>query len=208
MRDVFKIALGIFLGVVAVASCVICLFVVISVGGISYLGYIITTPSSENYLAAPSTLPTPSLSDQILNKADELSPSIPWGKPNIFNDLEITPLEYELKNEYTLESKELVTPQPGATFLWVHVSTENIGENADTTGFIFQLYYKSKTIGDTSYYEVANRQSFQQWEKIYPGQRLDGWVLFEVPQAIDLSQTYFLVKPFYGNYTAWFFSGN
>lgn len=202
MKDVFKIALGIFLGVVAVTACAICAIIGFSAGGLAFLVNIISTPTPEFYPASP----TPSLTDQIVNGIDKLSPSLPWGQPNKIDVFEVTTDEYELLGNYKLEDGEIVTPTLGAAFLWVHVSAENIGNNAGDTFFMFKLYYKGETIDDTAmgYYKAINYPSFRS-DKVYPKQKKDGWVLFEVRKAIDLSHAYFLIKPLFGDYTVWNF---
>jgi len=84
---------------------------------------------------------TPSLFDQIINNDDELSPSYSFGSPVGIESLEITPVEYEIDHQYTLEDGEAITPLSGAINLWIFIRVKNIGANSASTDLIIELYY-------------------------------------------------------------------
>jgi hypothetical protein len=150
-------------------------------------------------VSKPALTPTAGLSDQIFSHENSLSPANSWNQPALVDKLYITPTEYLIEDEYTLEytsGAEIVTPSPGAAFLWVHIIVENKGDNAQSPLYIFELYYKGEitnkiTLGT---YEPLPRSKLT-LDKINPGIHLDGWILFEVPQDLSLSDVYFLARP-------------
>jgi hypothetical protein len=164
--------------------------------------------NGEAILATPTSTSTPTLLSQMLDDMDTLSPSFAWDQPAKIETFNVTPIQYELDYEYALKRGELVTPPPGAAFLWVFVTVDDISDNANDPLFIFELYYRGESIHDTTIGHVdnepINRPSFRSG-KLYPDQRREGWILFEVPKAIDLSDAYFLVRPLSSpaDFTAW-----
>jgi hypothetical protein len=199
VKSGFKFGIGLVLAVIflAIIGFMCCLVLVV-----------LNMMNEATITAPPSPTPTPSLSDQILDHEDVLSPSYVWGQSAKIESLEITPTQYEISQEYTLKRGEIVTPSPGAAFLWVFVTVNNTGDNANDPIFIFELYYRGKTIDDTTFGHIdndpVNRPSFRA-EKLYPGQGREGWILFKVPKAIELSDAYFLIRPLHPEYTAWRF---
>jgi len=139
---------------------------------------------------------TPSLFDQIINNDDELSPSYSFGSPVGIESLEITPVEYEIDHQYTLEDGEAITPLSGAINLWIFIRVKNIGANSASTDLIIELYYAGEVLHGTTFgeYQPTNKSIFQ-WNRIFPDQINEGWVLFEVPENMDLSNAYLAIRP-------------
>jgi hypothetical protein len=166
--------------------------------------------------AAITTSPTPtsppSLMSQILDNEETLSPSYLLGQSASIDSLQVTPVQYEITNEYTSQGGEVITPSSGATFLWVLVTVENTGDNAADPSFIFELYYRGEKTDDKTFGHVdndpINYPSFRS-EKLFPNQQIEGWIMFEVPEAINLPNAYFLVRPLvHPEYTAWHFKSD
>jgi len=155
-----------------------------------------TTSSGEISVTPAVTLSSaPSLFDQIIAHSPSLSPSLLWSQSANAGKLQLTPTKYRIEKEYTL-STGVVTPPPGAAFLWVLVRISNSSDAAEAPLFIFELYYQGEITHETTFGvdQPANYQGFAP-DKIYPGQSREGWILFEMPEQIDLSKAYLAVRP-------------
>jgi hypothetical protein len=156
---------------------------------------------------------TPDISDQIMSDSPSLSPSLLFDQSAIVNDLQLTPVEYRLEKEYYFQSvlgSTQATPEPGAIFFWISVCLENPGDNAQTPLYIFELYYKGEMLYDHTF-GVDHPVGYPglSIDKLYPGQIREGWVLFDVPEQIDLSYAFFTVRPYMPfQYFVWRFSDN
>ncbi len=154
---------------------------------------------------------TPDISDQIMSDSSSLSPALLFTQSAIINDLQLTPVEYRLGKEYYFDSvlgSTQVTPEPGAICLWIFIHIENPGDNAQTPSYIFELYYKGEMTYEHTF-GVDHPVSYPglPLDKLYPGQVREGWVLFDVPEKIDLSYAYFTVRPYMPfHYYAWLIS--
>lgn len=84
-----------------------------------------------------------------------------------------------------------VTPSPGAKFLWVFISVRNVGDLPQRLPlFATALLYKGQPMikPPLSGQGDSDHPLFRLPKALYPGVTAEGWELWEVPSAIDLSQ--------------------
>jgi len=136
----------------------------------------------------------------------ELSEEIPietsLGEMVEIGDVSFTVTKYEIADSYELViSNKTKThfPSEGAKYLWIYVTSTNICEVA-TTDFPeysrFSLLYKNEHYIHSDGFEnirqgyyVEGRKQYDPLYDAYPGVTVEGWVLFEVPQQLDITQT-------------------
>ena len=140
----------------------------------------------------PTVTPTPILKTEL-----------PLGESTVVDDILFTLFEYELEDncrcEYVHDNRsEISYPAEGAKFLWVHVKAENVGEIAREAPpkHYIHLLYKGTKIGYRSacgMYRKPERIVYEGGE-IYPTVNKEGWILYEVPKNIDMSQAKICVE--------------
>jgi hypothetical protein len=120
------------------------------------------------------------------------------GESAILDDIEITVVRFEESHEYEYTFNETVYPAEGAKFLWVYVIAKNVGEVArevpDRSDDIEMLYKGEKifthNMGGSA--SSLKRKIYDSpgifSDQIFPGVIEEGWILFEVPEGIELSQ--------------------
>jgi hypothetical protein len=140
----------------------------------------------------PTITPTPTSKTELL-----------LGESAVVNDILFTLLEYEFEDscrcEYIYDNRsETSYPAEGAKFLWVRVKAENVGEiarEAPPKAYI-NLLYKSTKSGYGSacgMYRKPERIVYNGGE-IYPTVNKEGWIIYEVPKNIDMSQAKICVE--------------
>ncbi|HJH25646.1 MAG TPA: hypothetical protein C5S37_02485 [Methanophagales archaeon] len=148
------------------------------------------------------TVPTPT--PETVTQKTELS----LGESAILDDIEFTVVRFEERHEYEYEHEsffnesiiinETVYPPEGAKFLWVYVIAKNVGEVAREVPdslYDIKMLYKGEEIS-TQYLvgsEFTRKREIYDSsgmfsDPLYPGVTDEGWILFEVPEGIDLSQ--------------------
>ena len=133
-----------------------------------------------------SSLTTPSQ----LQKA-ELS----LGESVIVNNISFAVVEYEFADSFIDGFNRTRSPKEGAKFLWLYVKATNIGEVAQyipEDHDVFILYKGTEIIYYTGW-GSKEREMYAQaiglaFGKIYPDVSEEGWIIYEVPKGIDLSQ--------------------
>ncbi len=196
MRDVLKIALGIVIGFLALAACILCAFLALSAGGIALFASIPTsTPYSPESFPSytPWSIPTPSPTpgtSQI-------------GKPWEDDGLSVSVSEAELSTCFTSIHGSEICPPEGAQYLWVHIERENLRDQADLpiySCFWISLHYLGDKLKPQSHGEAAGRPDWSGGGcgELYAGHNDDGWVYFEVPVGIDLSQALLRIESYKG----------
>jgi hypothetical protein len=125
------------------------------------------------------------------------------------NGLEISVTEFELASEYTEvfpdgDEGELQTASPGAVFLFIKVTVTHDGETEKTfpgPGDVDAFYLGDKVdrvvtytepnyrIDGTIYTRYDNALDGAEREGVFPGTEVQGWVIFEVPENFDQTET-------------------
>ena len=146
----------------------------------------------EEHPSAPAAMPTP-------------TPGLFLGESEIVDDFSFTVVRFEESYECDLGGSgttKTVYPKEGTRFLWIYIRAENVGESAKKIPRMAKLQYiKGSTIGaicsnkSISHWTPINRKMFDGDKEIYPNVVEEGWVLFEVPKGIDISQTEIRICP-------------
>ena len=82
-------------------------------------------------------------------------------------------------------------PPRGASFLFVYAKAKNIGEVAHYVPRIYDidLLYKDTVMRYRTVPKESLRvESIYDLEEIYPGVTEEGWIIYEVPKEMDISQ--------------------
>jgi len=126
------------------------------------------------------------------------------GEAWIVDNLAITVSGHELGGCYISEHGSQICPPEGAAYLWVHLSRGNVGDSSDLpiySCFWVSLLYQGDELQPTwdgDYYPGRPSWSGGGCKKLYSGNSDEGWVCFEVPAGIDLSQATLYVESYQG----------
>jgi len=195
MSDLLKIALGIIIGFLALAACFLCAFLALSASGIAFFASIPTsTPySAEPYPSStPWSIPTPSPAPGISQLGEA------WEA----DGLSVSVSRAELSACFTSKYGSEICPPEGAQYLWVHLQREILREQADLpiySCFWITLHYLGNEL-KPQWGEAADRPDWSGGGcgELYAGLNDNGWVYFEVPIGIDLSQALFRIESYQG----------
>jgi len=175
MKDSFKIALGIFFGLLAAGLCAACIFFTASFGGVAYL---ISLIESENYL-------TPTSPDIFL----EATPEPVTGHIKQCDDLGLSIENYRVSETCP---NGLGQPAEGAKFVIVEIRAINFSDDVISFPYIEFLLddYQAGlgSTGDCTYDDEAfGNACWQSNGKLFPNVSCQGWELYEVPISFDTS---------------------
>jgi hypothetical protein len=142
---------------------------------------------------APTVTPTPSraASTSSRNPTGTPSPTATSRKAESvlgqgvrYGELLVTPAEYRFLEKYRNSWGSTVEPPRGARFLWVRIVVENVGGYPAETPLYhqFQIIYRNEYFYDASRYNDNPQMPDLPWERIYPGARVEGWLMFTVPK--------------------------
>lgn len=134
------------------------------------------------------------------------------GESTVVDGISFTILGYEFTDSYSrceYNRGETFYPAEGAKFLWVHVKARNVGEVAQNTPSKYDmgLLYKGTEIKCRStcgiWGELLERKTYHGNERIYPAVSEEGWILYEVPKGIIISQAKICVDVEEGKTMTW-----
>jgi hypothetical protein len=157
--------------------------IVVIVGVVMLIGCVEEPPS------APTETPTPTAPTEL-----SLEDSV------IVNDISFVVVKYEFADRFIDEYNNTNLPNEGAKFLWLYVKATNIGEVAQyiPESYDVSILYKGTEItryrvGGRFYLESKEREMYAYelmggFGKIYPDVSEEGWIIYEVPKNIDMSQ--------------------
>jgi len=143
----------------------------------------------EEPSSAPTVAPTPT-------PPTELS----LGDSVIVNNISFAVVEYEFADSFIDEFNQTQSSNEGAKFLWLYVKATNIGDVAQyiPENHDVSILYKGTEItrykvGGYHYLKSKEREMYAYalvggFEKIYPDVSEEGWIIYEVPKNIDMSQ--------------------
>jgi hypothetical protein len=148
------------------------------------------TPVSTPALPTTSSQPT-STKIKVLP-----TPSSP-GDPVIWRDLQVRMDQAEITGSFINEFGSQRVPSAGQKFLWVHVTLEHVGkaEIALPESENFSVLY-----ADSEFKPIyGHRQSYVDYTDLgitlFPGQELDAWLRFDIPDTADLKDLWFVFLP-------------
>lgn len=169
MRVSPNTALGILIGMLAVAACGLCVSRGIGAGGLALLKWVVPDGTSEEHVG-----------DVFPSIGSAASPgSIPDG------DFKVTILSYGFSGRYAAAYGIEQNPAEGAKFLWLKVAFENTGLSAaaSPSGSHFGVVFGTKQIGPDGLF--LGRPGYSEYEEseIPPGDSREGWLRFSIPAA-------------------------
>lgn len=199
MKDSVKIALGIFLGIVALCACATCLFFALSATGVTLLAAAPTSTLPQPVGPIPARTPATSLTQ---------SPPQQLGRSVVHNDLKITLNAHEVSGSYVDSYDMQESPVEGAKFLWISVTVENVGKNAVYAPFASDFHVINEGEQTDSDFYFASRPGYEQYEggEIFPGVSKSGWIRFTIPGAAQPNELIVVFKPldlFSDTYYTW-----
>jgi hypothetical protein len=145
-----------------------------------------TTPASATVPPQPTAtevkvLPTPSAPGD----------SITW------QDLQVSMDQAEITDSFINEFGSQRVPSAGQKFLWVHVVLENVGKDeiALPAPENFSVLYAESEFKPI----YGHRQGYADYtalgSTLFPGQELDAWLRFDIPDTADLKDLWFVFLP-------------
>ncbi len=174
MKNSLKIALGIILGVLGLATCGILACLAFGMGGVALLGTILvaTSTSVGNVPLQPIVRITPSPLPKHAGEYVE------------YGGMRVALIAYEFSGLYKTAEGGQAQPPEGAKFLWLRIQVENAGQNTEFSPYPYDLaiLYKEEQI-DTDLHAFSDRPGYEFFEReyIYPGVTRSGWIRFTIP---------------------------
>lgn len=119
------------------------------------------------------------------------------GDPVIWRDLQVSMDRAEITNSFINEFGSRRNPSPGQQFLWVHVALKNIGQ---VEVRLPEPENFSALYAESEFKPVyGHRQGYGDYSDLgstlFPGQEVDAWLRFDIPEAADLNQLWFVFLP-------------
>jgi hypothetical protein len=187
LKGSLKIGCGITLGILIILTlCIV---------GLIALGVLLAPEPEEIEETVKEILATPTKALTPREKA------LPLGGLAAKEGVRVSINGYEFASSYEEEYRGQVTPEEGATFLWIHVYAENVGEVEKSlpAAYYFELLYKGDEIYHDTPGSVKGREVYK-GESVYPGVGREGWVLYELP---DAAQAHDIVVRLEWHHRAW-----
>lgn len=162
------------------------------VAAVFFVGCVEKPPS------VPTATPTPS-------PKTELS----LGDSVIVNDISFVVVKYEFADSFVDEFNSTQSPKEGANFLWLYVKAMNVGEVAQSIpqNYDVSILYKDTEITRYTRWGFEEREMYAYaiagFGKIYPDVSEEGWIIYEVPKGIDISQAKISVEFEKGKSMTW-----
>jgi hypothetical protein len=124
------------------------------------------------------------------------TPSSP-GDSVTWRDLEVSMVQAEITDSFITEFGTQRLPSTGRKFLWVHVALENVGNDEITlpASENFSVLYT-----DSEFKPIyGHRQGYADYtdlgRTLFPSQKLDAWLRFDIPITADLQDLWFVFLP-------------
>ena len=136
------------------------------------------------------------------------------GESAMVNNISITVVKYEFADSFIDGSNRTHFPYESMKFLWIYVKVTNTGEvtqNIPRSSDV-SVYYKDTFFhrsGGVYYYsESKEREMYSPtmvggFGLLYLGGHEEGWIVYEVPKDLDISQTTIRVGFKGGKTTRW-----
>jgi hypothetical protein len=119
------------------------------------------------------------------------------GDPVVWRDLQVSMDQVEVTDQFITEFGTQRLPAAGKKFLWVQVRFQNIGREEITLPVSenFSILYAESEIKSI----YGHRQGYADYtvlgSTLFPGQSLDGWLRFDIPETAELRDLWFVFLP-------------
>jgi hypothetical protein len=119
------------------------------------------------------------------------------GDSVVWRDLQVSMDRAEITEGFTNEFGSQRNPSAGQKFLWVHVALRNVGQDEvrlpEPENF-------SALYAESEFKPVyGHRQGYADYSDLsptlFPGQEADAWLRFDIPEAADLNELWFVFLP-------------
>jgi hypothetical protein len=146
------------------------------------------SPASTSTIVIP--LPTTTMTPVLP------TPSSP-SDPVIWRDLKVIFDQAEITDSFTNEFSSQRVPSTRQKFLWIHVSLENVGKDEILLPKPenFSVLYAESEFKPV----YGHRQGYADYTDVgttlFPDQKLDAWLRFDIPDAADLNELWFVFLP-------------
>ena len=151
-----------------------------------------STGESSSAQATATASPQPDVTGfKVFPTPSSLSDSIIW------NGLQVTMDQLEITQDYMTDYGSTRIPPTGQKFLWVQVRLENTGQIEMDVPISehFSVLYAGTELKPS----YGHRQGYTDYTTlglvIFPNQKLDGWLRFDIPTAAELNELRFVFLP-------------
>jgi hypothetical protein len=158
---------------------------------ILFIGLFILTACSPTP-TSPIAIPSPTATESRVFP----TPSSP-GDPITWRDLKVIFDQAEISDNFINEFGSQRVPSAGNKFLWIHVALENAGtdEILLPEPENFSVLYAESEVKPI----YGHRQGYPDYSDVgatlFPGQKLDAWLRFDIPGEADLGELWFVFLP-------------
>lgn len=150
-----------------------------------------TGGSSVTPVRTPA-IPQPTPTEiKILSTPSSPGDSVTW------RDLEVSMDRAEITDSFITEFGTLRVPSGEREFLWIHVSLKNVGKDEITLPVAenFSVLYAESEFKPI----YGHRQGYADYTDLdatlFPGQQLDAWLRFDLPDTAALKDLWFVFLP-------------
>ena len=150
------------------------------------------TPEISTVPASATTIPKPTAT--ALRTLP--TPSAP-GDAVVWRDLQLRMDKSEVTESFINEFGSQRLPSTGQKFLWVHLALENIGKDEVA---LPELENFSVLYAESEFKPIyGHRHGYADYSTlaspIFPGQKLDAWLRFDIPDTAELQDLWFVFLP-------------
>ena len=146
---------------------------------------------------SPTPVSTPGLPQPTVTVSRVVpTPSSP-GDPVLWRDLQVSMDQPESTDTFINEFGSQRVPSAGQKFLWIHLALENIGteEIPLPESENFSVLYAESEFKPI----YGHRQGYADYTDLgavlFPKQKLDAWLRFDIPAEADLRELWFVFLP-------------
>lgn len=130
-------------------------------------------------------------------REEEVASNLDLGEPVTIDDVRLTVDQFKM-SESAGEEPFVATPAPGAKFLWIHVTAQNVGETQISRFVNVRSKYRGEEIGSSFLIQISLQDPafppFNSSVNLFPGAQSEGWKVFEVPVGLDPAEVAVLLK--------------
>jgi hypothetical protein len=110
------------------------------------------------------------------------------GDSILWRDLQVTLDQAEITGEFNTEFGSTRKPSPGMKFMWVHVQLNNLGRVEIEVPILehFSVLYAAAELKPIYGYRQGYTEYSTLGPILFPDQKADGWIRFDIPAAAEL----------------------
>jgi hypothetical protein len=155
---------------------------------ILFVGLSILTACSSNGEEVTRVTPTALVQPTATEVRLLPTPSTPGDSIN-WQNLQVRMDQIEITGEYLNEFGSTRSPSPGKKFLWAHVHLINQGQIEINAPRLenFSVLYAATELKPIYGYRRGYKDYSTLPPKIFPDQKADGWLRFDIPAAAELT---------------------